>query len=864
MPSKVSLLKLRLAAAALLAVLALLALAPSGASALQLGLGFQSIEGSEKQMYEIDQTGTEIWRIQVEQRLDTGETYDRIFGEAARYGITVLPIVRTEPATKLVTSEAEKNSFGSWLSSVVKRYGYNGSFWASHPAIPAKPATAWEFLNEPNLSGENYIAPKQYGELLAWAGPIIQGASQAQAGRSTEVLFGGLELWGVRNAYEKAQIYLREAYNVSGVANAITGVAIHPYELEGSSFSGYSPIEAFRIAVGGIRSQLDTPSQMPGGSNENLWITEVGWPTGGPNFSVTEAVQADLLKQSFQYARNNAATLKLQAIVWYNYADVTRSPDHWDGHCGIRQVDLTPKQAWYAFQEEAGVPVGPPKPEPAPPKVIQGEDDNFPGPHAIGQTDGTMDVFYRTSHDKLGHAIHGSSGPWSATVLEQATLDSSAVPHSIVQSNGTIDVFYRTPEKKLGHAWYGKGGGGWSVGSIAGTAKSDPHAVFQPDGTIDVFYRTSDDALGHDWYGTSGGGWTGNSLTGAGTVGSDPYGVVQPDGTIDVFWRTPTGALGHAWKGSGGGAPWASVPLQETSIAAGSVPHPLLQENGTIDVFWRTPANELGHAWKGAGSGTWGVGGLAGATAGKLASEPHAVAKKDGTIDVVFKNSVGALGHHWYAPCCGGWANNTLSGSGALASDPHPVIQENGTIDVFWRNPSNGIGHAWAGSSGGWGLGTIAGTTTSVPHAIAQPNGTIDVFYRTPAGALGHDWYASSCCGGWGSNVDLLTPNGVVALEPPRAITGLATSVGTSTATLNGTVNPEGSATTYFFEYGTSTAYTLKAPTTPLEAGSGTANVAVSRALTGLSGKTTYHYRLVATSSAGGTTYGEDRTFTTG
>ena len=45
-------------------------------------------------------------------------------------------------------------------------------------------------------------------------------------------------------------------------------------------------------------------------------------------------------------------------------------------------------------------------------------------------------------------------------------------------------------------------------------------------------------------------------------------------------------------------------------------------------------------------------------------------------------------------------------------------------------------------------------------------------------------------------------------------------------------------------------------------AGSGSANVAVARAVTGLAPATTYHYRLVARSS-GGTTYGADGLFTT-
>ena len=98
------------------------------------------------------------------------------------------------------------------------------------------------------------------------------------------------------------------------------------------------------------------------------------------------------------------------------------------------------------------------------------------------------------------------------------------------------------------------------------------------------------------------------------------------------------------------------------------------------------------------------------------------------------------------------------------------------------------------------------------------------------------------------------------AASPPSATSGSPSSVGESSATVNGTVNPNGQSTTYYFRYGTTTSYGLQ--TTPAGAGSGTGMVAVHAALDGLSPNTTYHYQLVATSSAG-TTNGADETLTT-
>lgn len=96
----------------------------------------------------------------------------------------------------------------------------------------------------------------------------------------------------------------------------------------------------------------------------------------------------------------------------------------------------------------------------------------------------------------------------------------------------------------------------------------------------------------------------------------------------------------------------------------------------------------------------------------------------------------------------------------------------------------------------------------------------------------------------------------------PNVTTGSASNVQETTAALDGTVNPDGAAATWQFEYGTTTAYGSSAPLTPGAAGSGSSDVPVSASLSGLEPGTTYHYRLTAT-SAGGTTPGADATFTT-
>lgn len=94
----------------------------------------------------------------------------------------------------------------------------------------------------------------------------------------------------------------------------------------------------------------------------------------------------------------------------------------------------------------------------------------------------------------------------------------------------------------------------------------------------------------------------------------------------------------------------------------------------------------------------------------------------------------------------------------------------------------------------------------------------------------------------------------------PVAFTGPAISNTAPTATVGVLINPNGLATTYFVQYGTTMSYS--SATTSASAGSGFSPEALPVTITGpLTTGVTYHYRVVAKNSAG-TTYGGDATLT--
>jgi hypothetical protein len=106
-----------------------------------------------------------------------------------------------------------------------------------------------------------------------------------------------------------------------------------------------------------------------------------------------------------------------------------------------------------------------------------------------------------------------------------------------------------------------------------------------------------------------------------------------------------------------------------------------------------------------------------------------------------------------------------------------------------------------------------------------------------------------------------LTAAPAFASGKPVVETEPASEVKETEARLHGTVNPEGLATTYYFEYATEKGeFTHK--TEEASAGSETKAKTREKTITGLALITTYYYRIVATNSDG-TTYGAEESFAT-
>jgi hypothetical protein len=105
----------------------------------------------------------------------------------------------------------------------------------------------------------------------------------------------------------------------------------------------------------------------------------------------------------------------------------------------------------------------------------------------------------------------------------------------------------------------------------------------------------------------------------------------------------------------------------------------------------------------------------------------------------------------------------------------------------------------------------------------------------------------------------LLLPAAAQAATAPGVTTGGAANVAQQTARLTGTVDPNGAATTFQYQYGPTSAY---GSVTPEQTINGDGKKTITADVSGLAPATTYHYRLIARNGKG-LTKGADRTLKT-
>ena len=238
--------------------------------------------------------------------------YDRFVADLTQRGLRVLPIVFNPPPFRSSAPAgarrrgtyppARPGDMGRFAAVLARRYGPGGSIWRENPKLPFRPIRSWQIWNEPNLpvywpTGPD---PAAYVRLLRATGRAIERVDP-----KAEIVMAGLPESALGTPPAR---YLEGVYAAGG-ADAFDALALH-------TFGGTAEdvLAAARAARRVAAASGDDPA---------LWITELGWATGGPpsEFRVSEAEQAGLLDSTLRALARRRQDLRLRGVVYFNWRD---------------------------------------------------------------------------------------------------------------------------------------------------------------------------------------------------------------------------------------------------------------------------------------------------------------------------------------------------------------------------------------------------------------------------------------------------------------------------------------------------------------------------------------------------------------
>jgi hypothetical protein len=190
----------------------------------------------------------------------------------------------------------------------------------------------------------------------------------------------------------------------------------------------------------------------------------------------------------------------------------------------------------------------------------------------------------------------------------------------------------------------------------------------------------------------------------------------------------------------------------------------------------------------------------------------------------------------------------TASSITANGATLNGTVNDNGadTTVSFEYGLTTGYGSSVSG-------GTVAAGSGNTPVSVAITGLACNSTYHFRVDAL-------NSAGPVSGSDQTFTTAGCVPTTTPAAVTGSASAITATGATLNGTVIDHNGNTTVTFEYGLTAAYGNSVSGGMVTSGSG--NTPVEAAINGLTCNTSYHFRVDAVNSAGSAN-GSDQTFTT-
>jgi hypothetical protein len=135
--------------------------------------------------------------------------------------------------------------------------------------------------------------------------------------------------------------FLAKLYRQKGAKRDFDGVAPHPYA---------SRLSKVLAQIELIRDEMVSA----GDARAELWITELGWASGGPPNPLNRGLrgQASRLKEAFKHLLKKRRKLRIENVTWYSWRDNSATDAglcEWCPESGLLNEDGSAKPSFEAF-----------------------------------------------------------------------------------------------------------------------------------------------------------------------------------------------------------------------------------------------------------------------------------------------------------------------------------------------------------------------------------------------------------------------------------------------------------------------------------------------------------------------------------
>jgi hypothetical protein len=268
---------------------------------------------------------------------------DAKVGDAAKRGIAVQPVLMYAPnwAARHPGSASSPpkdfKAYANFATTMVERYGSNGSFWLENPSVPFRPVVDWQIWNEPHFSEfwKDHPWAGDYVKMLKRADTAIHGADS-----SARTVLAGLA--------NRSWRYLDQIYQKGGKGH-FDIAALHPFTMK-----VHGVIEIIERARKVMKKHHD--------GGRPLVVTEMSWTSArgktSRHFGIeqTEKGQAKQLANAYELVAKDRKRLKLRAVYWYTWISRDRSkvdPFDYAGVLKVRSGEPVKKPAYKALRKGA-------------------------------------------------------------------------------------------------------------------------------------------------------------------------------------------------------------------------------------------------------------------------------------------------------------------------------------------------------------------------------------------------------------------------------------------------------------------------------------------------------------------------------